>query len=194
MMLGAIGVLALVIAVISYTIYITHTLKGWTKPHAITWLVWALLNGFVFGEQMVAGAGPGAWVTGGAAIANLLIAGLALFKGERSITYLDWLCLALTAVLLLSWQSIDDPSIAVLLAIAIFMIGFIPTLRKSARSAHEETATTFALNGIKFFLAVAALSTISVATVVYPLVLGTVNISFAIYLVWARRYQTKKRT
>jgi hypothetical protein len=193
MILDVIGILALVIAIISYTIYITHTLKGWTKPHAITWLVWALLNGFVFAEQLAAGAGAGAWVTGAAAVANILIAGLALFKGERSITHLDWLCLALTVALLLSWQSIDDPTVAVLLAIAIFMIGFIPTLRKSAKSAHEETATTFALNGVKFLLAIAALSTISVATVVYPLVLGLVNISFAVYLIWARRYQKKRR-
>ncbi len=187
MIQDTIGLVSLGIAIISYTIYITHTVRGSTKPHAITWLIWALLNGFVFSEQLAAGAGPGAWVTGAASIANVAIAGLALFKGERTITHLDWLCLALTSVLLFSWQTIEDPSIAVVLAVIIFMIGFVPTLRKSVTRAHEETATTFALNGIKFLLAIAALSTLSVATVLYPLVLGIANLGFALYLIFMRR-------
>ena len=65
-----IGLISLAIAVISYSLYITHTLKGYTKPHAITWLVWGLLNGSVFFEQLAGGAGPGAWVTAAAAVAE----------------------------------------------------------------------------------------------------------------------------
>lgn len=185
------GVVSLAIALVSYSIYITHTIKGSTKPHAVTWLIWALLNGFVFFEQLSVEAGPGAWVTAAASAANFAIFFLALVKGERSITKLDWTCFALTLVLLFSWASINNPTISVFLAVVIFMIGFIPTLRKSMRNAHEETVVTYALNGLKFFIALTALTTISVASVLYPLVIGTVNLAFALYLLVARRHQKK---
>jgi hypothetical protein len=186
------GLVSLAIAILSYSVYIAHTVQGTTKPHAITWLVWSSLHGFVFIEQMAAGAGAGAWVTAAAALANFCIAVLALFKGERNITRLDWLCLALTAMLLASWSLITDPLIAVVLAVAIFLVGFIPTVRKSTRKAHEETATTYLLNGVKFMIALAALGTLSLTTVLYPLTLGIVNIGFAVYLVLARQRQKKK--
>ncbi|MAU34178.1 hypothetical protein CL689_05890 [Candidatus Saccharibacteria bacterium] len=186
-----IGLISLAIAVISYSLYITHTLKGYTKPHAITWLVWGLLNGSVFFEQLAGGAGPGAWVTAAAAVANLFIFGLALRLGERTVTRFDWVCLALVGVLLLTWALIADPVIVVFLAITIFLLGLFPTLRKSATQAHEETASTYALNGFKFFLALLALNTITVTTALYPLVLFLVNCGFALYLVVARYYQGK---
>lgn len=187
------GIVSLLIAIVSYGLYITHTLRGSTKPHAITWLVWSLLHGFVFFEQLSVGAGPGAWVTAGASVANFVIFLLALVKGERTMTRLDWICLVLTVILLLSWSQIGDPTIAVFLAVAIFLIGFVPTLRKSTRRAHEETATTYGLNALKFFIAIAALSSFSVASVLYPLVLGVVNGGFALYLIVARRYQVPRK-
>lgn len=190
-----IGLISLAIAVVSYGIYIRNTLSGHTKPHAVTWLIWSLLNGFVYLEQSLNGAGPGAWVTCGAAIANFVIFLLALRQGERHVTRFDWVCLALVLGLLVSWSNITDPNLAVLLAIVIFITGFIPTLRKASKNAHEETALTFGLNGLKFFLALLALEVVTITTALYPLTLFVVNSAFALYLLIARRRQgaPKKR-
>lgn len=190
-----IGLVSVGIAVISYGLYISHTLIGRTKPHAVTWLIWSLLNAFVFIEQTINGAGPGAWVTGGAALANFVIFLLAMKRGDRHVTPFDWVCLALVMVLLVSWSRIADPNLAVLMAILIFIIGFIPTLRKASKNAHEETAMTFGLNGFKFFLALLALQAVTMATALYPLTLFIVNSAFALYLLIARRRQgpLKKR-
>lgn len=184
-----IGIVALLLAVVSYGLYIRNTLTGHTRPHAVTWLIWATLNGFVFSEQLIGGAGPGAWVTGGAAAANIVIFILALRFGERSIARLDWLCIALVGVMLTFWFQIDDPTISVVLAVIISALGLLPTIIKSTRNAHEETALTFALNGIKFLLSLTALTTVTVATALYPLALFVMNTGFAIYLIVARHVQ-----
>ncbi len=187
------GGLAIAIAIVSYSVYIAHTLQGYTKPHAISWLIWALLHGFVFFEQVEAGAGPGAWVTGASAIVNLFIFFLALFKGERRIVIFDWFCLLLVFGLFYVWSSLADPSVAIGTATVIVIIGFIPTVRKSLRNPHEETATTFALNSVKFLIALFALSTVTLTTALYPATLFVLNGAFAVYLLVVRHHHKAKK-
>ena len=192
-MTGTLGLISIAVAAVSYTVYFRNTAMGLTKPHAMTWLIWSMLNLFVFYEQFLAGAGPGAWVTGVAALANFSIFIFALAKAERNITRFDWICLLFVIALLIFWAQISDPALAVVVAIAIFLAGFFPTMRKASKNAHEETALTFGLNGLKFLIALFALSTISITTALYPLSLFIVNSAFALYLLIARRRQGPRK-
>jgi len=176
------GVVTILIAVVSYSLYFRDVLAGKTKPHAFTWLIWSSLNLLVFYTQLTNNGGPGAWVTGAAAVANGIIFLLALRYGERNIAWLDWLCLAAALLSLAVWLVYPDGEASILLASAVFVIGFIPTFRKSIHRAHEETAITFALNSVKFFIALFALTSISITTAVYPFLLFLVNGFFAGFL------------
>lgn len=187
------GGVAIALAVVSYSVYITHTIQGYTKPHAISWLIWSLLHTFVFFEQIEAGAGPGAWVTGASAIATLFIFFLAIVRGERRIVIFDWFCLLLVLGLFYFWSTLGDSSLAIGMATLIVVIGFIPTIRKSIHNPREETATTFALNSVKFLIAVFALNTVTLTTALYPATLFVLNGAFALYLVIARYLEHKKR-
>lgn len=182
------GLLSIAVSIVSYSFYVRNTVKRLTRPHAITWLIWSALNALVFLEQVGAGAGPGAWVTGSAALGTLLIFFLALRFGERNITRFDWACLGLVGVMLLAWIQIDNPVISVGLAVFISFIGLLPTIVKASRYPHEETATTFLLNGVKFTLSVMALSSLTLATALYPVSLFVMNVGFALYLIFLRQY------
>lgn len=186
-----IGIVAVVLALTSYTLYITHTLQRKTKPHAMTWLVWSGLNFFVYAQQVTAGAQEGAWVTLGAGFGSGLIFLLSLHYGERSVTRLDWLSFALIGVMLLWWAQSGDPVLSVIIVIVIFLAGFLPTLRKASKNAFEETATSYALNGAKFLLSFIALGSITFVTAAYPLMLFVINTGFAVYLLLMRRYHKK---
>lgn len=189
-----VGFIAVAIALLSYCLYIASTLRGKAKPHAISWGIWAVLSGFVFFEQIANQAGPGAWVTGTAAIGNGAIFLLALFRGERSIHRLDWLCLALVGVLLFFWQELTDPTAAIGFAVAIVLLGFIPTIRKIHDHPHGETVIAYFLNGAKFGVALLALNSITWATALYPAAVGFVNLAFAGYLFYRqRKIPIKKR-
>lgn len=188
-----IGLIAVAIALFSYTIYIASTLRGKAKPHAISWGIWAVLSGFVFFEQIANDAGPGAWVTGTAALGNGAIFLLALFRGEKSIHRLDWLCLALVGLLLVFWRELTDPTAAIGFAVAIVLLGFIPTIRKVLTHPHGESAGAFFLNGAKFGVALLALDSITWATALYPAAVGFVNLAFAGYLLYRQIHTPKQK-
>lgn len=114
------GIISVILALISYSLYIGHTLQHKTKPHAMTWLVWSGLNFFVYTQQVAAGAEQGAWVTLGAGFGSGLIFLLSLHYGERSVTRLDWASFGLIALMLLWWSQSGDSVLAVVIAIIIF--------------------------------------------------------------------------
>lgn len=179
-----IGILTILIAITSYSFYLTDVYKRKTKPHGFTWFIWASLNSFIFYEQITHGGGPGAWVTAVAALANGIICLSAFRYGEKNITRLDWLCLCIALIALMIWVVDENVTLSVILASSVFVIGFIPTIRKSLKKAHEETVITFALNGLKFLLALFALSSFTITTALYPIILAIVNGTFAIFLFW----------
>lgn len=187
------GIVSVILAIISYSLYFRDTFTGRTKPHTITWLVWAALNTFIFIQQLTHDAGPGAWVTGVAAVANLIIFILSFTHGVRTINRLDWFCLIVSIIIMALWLQNGNDELTVVLASAIFVVGFIPTFRKAYTQPHQETITTFALNSLKFFLAVFALNSLTVVTGFYPLVLAITNGAFVVYLL-VRRKKVHHRT
>lgn len=191
------GLLTILIALTSYSFYFRDIFKHKTKPHTFTWFIWSILNAFIFYEQLVHNGGPGAWVTGVAAVANVAIFVAAFKYGERNITRLDWLCLMIALGAFGIWLLKADTELAVILASSVFVVGFIPTIRKTLKKVHEETAITFALNSLKFIVALSALSTTTITTALYPIVLCITNGSFAVFLIWrqvsARKIKPTKR-
>lgn len=132
------------------------------------------------------GAGAGGWITGFSAAVATIIFLTSIFKGERNITRLDWLCVAGAMVTLSLWYRNNNGLGSVLFAGATFIIGYVPTIRKSYFKPRQETAMTFFLNGIKFLIAIAALKSFSPETVVYPVVVATMNLSFVVMLLGRR--------
>lgn len=189
---STLAITAIALAIISYSFYLRDIFAGKTKPHGFTWLTWSALNTFVFYQQLLYGGGPGAWITGVAAIANGAIFLLAFKYGERNITQLDWICLAGAVIALLFWWNGVSPAPSIVIACIVFALGFIPTIRKSLRKVYEETAITFGLNAIKFLIALLALQSFTLITALYPAVLFTLNAGFAIFL-FTQQHRPRKR-
>lgn len=177
------GLLTLLIAAVSYSFYIRDILRGRTKPHGFTWAIWAVLSAFIFSQQMGANAGPGAWSTIFVSVAATVICLLSIRYGERSITKLDWLSLFAVAIVFIIWAQNHNAAVSVLLASSAFLLGFMPTIRKSVHKAQQETVTTYALNSLKFLIALFALHSFTVETATYPFVLFVANALFAAFLV-----------
>ena len=58
------GAVAIIIGFISYLPYFRDIFKGKTKPHAFSWLIWAILTAIGFAGQISDNAGPGSWALG----------------------------------------------------------------------------------------------------------------------------------
>ena len=162
------GTIAILIALAGYVPYFRDIFAGKTKPHAFSWLVWALLTGIAFFGQIFDRGGAGAWVTGFTAIVSFVIFFLALQRGEKNITLSDKWSLGGAGVALVLWYFTNSPLGSVILITIIDALGFYPTFRKSYHKPHEETMLTFFLSGLKFVIAILALQHYSVVTYLYP--------------------------
>jgi len=175
------------IGAVGYVKYVADTLKGKTKPHAFSWLIWAILTGICFAGQVSENAGAGSWVTGFGAIACTVIFCLALFKGERDITRGDYWCLFFSLAAIPLWLLTETPLWSMIQISIIDIVGFVPTYRKSYARPDEETLFAFVGNIIKFALSLLALETFSVVTVIYPLTLVVSNSVFVAMVLFRRK-------
>src|ERR1700722_13701140 len=91
------GAIAAVLALISSCIYVRDILRGNTKPHLYTWLIWSIVTVIAFLGQITKGGGPGSWATGVSAIVTISVTIFSFLfgYGTRDITKFDKLCLAL---------------------------------------------------------------------------------------------------
>jgi len=159
------GALSLIVGIAGYVPYIRDTLRGTTKPHPFTYIIWALLAAITFAAQLVNNAGPGAWAMAIPVVLGITIAALSIKKGERTITTLDWLCLAGALIAIVIWLLTGDALYAVLLVVGITTLAFIPTFRKSYWKPYEETASSYALGILRSVIAIPALLEFNIVTV-----------------------------
>ena len=166
---------AVIFSLIGYIIYIKDIFNGKTKPHAYSWLIWAVLGGIAFFAQITNNAGPGSWVVGLAMIVSFFVFLLSLKKGEKEITISDSLSLVGASFALALWYITNNALGSVILATIIEGFAFYPTVRKSFHKPREETALMYGLAGANFGLSIFALETYSMITVLYPAVLVFMN-------------------
>lgn len=181
------GIVATLIAFISYIPYVWTIFTGKTKPHGFSWMVFALLMFIAFAAQVSDRAGAGAWVTGFSAAVCLLIAGLSLIKGTFKPTLSDWWAFGGSLAAIPIWMATDNPVYAVILITIIDMMAFYPTFRKAYFFPHEELLFTYLLSGVKFVLAFIALENITLTTALYPVSLIVMNWIFMAVILWRRK-------
>lgn len=175
-------VVAILFALLAYINYFRDIFKGKTKPHAFTWLVWCTMSTVAFFSQVSDGGGVGTWVLAFTALVDFAIFTLAIYKGKTDITNMDWFCLmgAFLGVALFTFN--NDPPMSLIIISAVDIIGFIPTVRKSATKPYQETMATFGFTSLKYVFAILALENYTFITVYYPAVVATMNALFVIYL------------
>ena len=181
------GVIAVLIAFVSYIPYFRDIFAGKTKPHAFTWLIWGSLNAIAFVGQIQDNAGAGSWAVGFTALALLSIFVIALSKGEKDIKPFDWFCMSGSVLAIILWAITSEPLTAILLITFIDALGFLPTVRKSYNKPHEETLITFLLSTVKYGLVIVALQNYTLVTVLFPLSLVIMNGLFVAMLLVRRK-------
>jgi len=188
-----IGLIAVIVSTIGYLPYIINVFLAKTKPHAFSWLIWAVLTGISSVVQLTEGAGPGAWVTIATSISTGFIFVLSFKYGTHDIKRFDWIILFSAFVAIIPWVITRDPLLSIILVTFIQVSGFLPTARKVYKHPHEETAVTFVANGAKFYLGIFALSAFSIETVFFPLIAGSANIALVVLIIARRRTHENNR-
>lgn len=181
------GVLTIVLTFVGYAPYIRDVLKGKTRPHAFSWLIWCITTLIIYALQVQAGAGSGAWATLSVGILIFFVFALSLKNGKRDIRKIDVIFLLLAFVALGLWLIVDQPVLSIILLTTIDLLGFVPTLRKAWDDPHSETLSMYAITTIRHGLSIFALRELNIITSLFPVSWVIVNGLFVIVLVVRRR-------
>lgn len=169
----ALGTFATALVVLAYLPYLRAIVRGRTRPHVFSWVIWSVTTLTVFVAQLHSGAGAGAWPTGVSGVLTLTVAGLAfLRRADNTITRADWAFLGGAAASLPAWHLTADPLWAVVILTTVDLLGFGPTLRKGYRLPHEEHLGFFGLVAASNVMVLAALERYTLATVLFPAAIG----------------------
>ena len=185
------GYIAVAISVFGYGSYFISLFRRHTKPHTCSWVIWGLILSIVCFVQLGKGGGSGAWATGSSALFCSIIAIASFFIGEKTITRDDWMAFALALLIIPIWYMTEAPLIVVILATLIDGLAYYPTFRKCYRKPREENITTYAVDAIKWVVALLALKNYSVVTILYPFFLIFAN-SALTFMVLKRRAEEKR--
>ncbi len=191
--------LSVAITLAGYLLYVSQMYpdggKPAAKPEPLSWVLFGFLTGAGWIIQEAQGGAAGSWCLGVTALACFVISGWSYLKFEWVFDSVH-IQVAVGALVLfaISVLTKSDPVYATLsavLATLADLASYIPTFRKARFHPEEESATNFAFNSIKCLPALLALSTYTLATTVYLVMLTIVNGGFALYLLYRKRKITR---
>jgi hypothetical protein len=167
------SIIAIVLTLLAFVPYITGILKGITKPHVFSWIIWGSTTFIVFLAQLEGHAGIGAWPIGVSGAMTVLVAFLAYLKrSDITITKKDWLFFGVAMSALPLWYLMSDPLWAVVMLTLVDTLGFAPTARKVYHAPYSEPIFFVALFFVRNMLVLFALEHYSATTVLFPAVIA----------------------
>lgn len=182
---------ATLLIAISYTPYVRDVVKEKTVPHPYSWFISGFITFIVFGLQVNKGGGWGAVPTFFGASAGILIFILSLRYKRAAITKSDTLFFMMALIAIGLWLIAKQAVLSVIIVSLIDILAFIPTYRKSWKRPDQETASFYYVSLLRFILSAIAVGHYNFVTLLYPASSGSVDGSFALFLVLRRRTLAK---
>jgi hypothetical protein len=180
------GLAAGLIGVLDTIPYVRDTLRGSTRPHRGTWLIWGVLAVVVSLSQYADGASWSLVMAGVQAVLTSLVFGLSIRRGEGGVSRADITMIAIAGAGVTGWIAADEPLVATACVVAADLIGAGLMVPKTYRDPHSETLITFAFASLGGALAAGAVGAIDVSLLLYPVYYCVINGAIAL-LIWERR-------
>ena len=180
------GLAAGVIGVLDTIPYVRDTLRGSTRPHRGTWLIWGVLAVVVSLSQYADGASWSLVMAGVQALLTSLIFLLSIRYGEGGVSPAERLMIAIAGVGVAGWIVADEPIVATVCVIAADLIAAAMMVPKTYRDPESETLITYGFASLGGALAAGAVGAIDTSLLLYPVYYCVVNGAIAL-LIWERR-------
>jgi hypothetical protein len=163
------GVLAGLVGVLDTIPYLRDVLRGSTRPHRGTWLVWSALAVVVSVSQWADGASWSLIMAVTQAVVTTAVLVVAVFRGAGGITATELLLLAVAAVGVAGWLLADEPVVATVFVVGADLVAIAMMVPKTYRDPTSETLVTFVGASIAGALAAGAVDAANAALLLYPI-------------------------
>jgi len=169
------GVLAGVVGVADTIPYVRNTVRGLTRPHRGTWLIWGVLAIVVCLSQRADGASWSLIMAAVQAVLTSVIFVLSIRHGEGGLSPTEAVMIALAGGGVIGWIVADEPVIATACVVAADLIGAAMMVPKTYRDPGSETLVTFAFASLGGLLAAGAVGAPDLSLLLYPVYYCLVN-------------------
>jgi hypothetical protein len=176
---AVLGVLAGLASVVNTIPYIRDTVRGTTRPHRGTWLIWAVLAIVVYASQRADGASWSLIMAGVQAVLTALVFLLAIRCGEGGVSATESAMIALAAAGVIGWIVADAPVVATVCVVAADLMAAGMMVPKTCRDPRSETFASFALASVGGGLAAGAAGAGDPSLLLYPVYFCLVNAAIA---------------
>lgn len=180
------GIAAALILLATTPAYLQHSLSGPTRPHPLSWGVWSVLGILGAVSATVAGAGVAAVPLFTADALTVLIFVVAWRQREGEISRSELWPAVPAAVGAIVWIASQDPLAAAIGVVLADSSGGWPTLRKTWLEPRSEPPVLWAIDAFAFLLASLSVSSVTPATMLYPVYL-TLACALIAIVAWLRR-------
>jgi hypothetical protein len=180
------GVLAGLAGIADTIPYVRDIVRGTTRPHRGTWLIWGVLAIVVFLSQRADGASWSLILAGSQAIVTSLVFLLAIRHGEGGMSAPDVALIAMAGGGVIGWIVADEPLIAIAGVIVADVVAAAMMTPKTYRDPDSETLATFAFASLGGALAAGAVGTADLSLLAYPIYYCLCNAAISL-LIYSRR-------
>ena len=185
-LVAVLGVSAGAIGIADTIPYVRDTLRGVTRPHRGTWLIWGVLAVVVCLSQYADGASWSLIMAAVQAVLTSLIFVLSIRRGEGGLSPTELVMIAIAAGGVVGWIVADEPLVATVCVVAADLIGAAMMVPKTYRDPESETLVTFAFASVGGALAAGAVGAVDLSLLLYPVYYCLVNGAIAL-LIYHRR-------
>jgi hypothetical protein len=178
----ALGVLAGLLGVANMVPYVRDTIRGETRPHRGTWLIWGSLAIVVWLSQRADGASWSLMLASGQVVLNSIVVLLAIRRGEGGMSAPEAAMLGVAGGGVIGWIVADQPIVAIAFVIAADLVATALMAPKTYRDPGSETLVTYVGASVAGALAAGAVGALDVSLLLYPVYYCLVNIAIAILI------------
>lgn len=181
------GLAAVACELVSALVYWRGILRGETKPHLYTHLIFSIVLAIGFFGILAGGGEAGAWALVVALVLSVSVFFASLKWGTTDITWSDKVFLAFALAAILPWVVTKDPLWSIVMIAIIDVFAMAPTLRKTYRDPTSEPLSAWILAMARGVLQLLAMGTYSLTTVLYPLEILLVEATL-VYIIVTRAH------
>jgi hypothetical protein len=144
------GVISLALAIYCCVPYIRSILKGKTKPHQFSWIIFAIMNGIIALSQFLAGGRLSVLVPATFFVINIVTIILSFKYGVRNTSRYDQLLFGLCLATIAAWALTKNNTLAIWLTVLIDIFATTMMILKVKIQPESEAIYPWALGSLAY--------------------------------------------
>ncbi len=132
------GLLGGLLSFIAYIPYWYSIYRKGVRPQRATWLIWILSDFLVLYASIKLGASDGLPVLVVYFSCTIITFIMSIKKGEGGLHWLDMMCFLVALLSAFVWYKTGDPFVALLINLAMVVVGIVPTIKKIFKDPYSE--------------------------------------------------------